>query len=74
MLSEADQRIPVYRCTSPSWWSSGLATSANWISSKPRFLLPAVLPALPVPAAGPARTSVLVPLIGVLERDTWAPT
>lgn len=41
-----------------------LSTSANWISSKPRFLLPAVLLALPLARLlAPLRTSVLVPLI-----------
>ena len=50
-----------------------LTTSANWISSKPRFLLPAVLLALPVARLlAPLRTSVLVPLIGVLAvATTW---
>jgi len=50
-----------------------LTTSANWISSKPRFLLPAVLLALPLARVlAPVRTSVLVPLIGVLAAAaTW---
>jgi hypothetical protein len=50
-----------------------LTTSANWISSKPRFILPAVLLALPVARLlAPLRTSVLVPLIGVLAvATTW---
>jgi hypothetical protein len=50
-----------------------LTTSANWISSKPRFVLPAVLLALPVARLlAPLRTSVLVPLIGVLAvATTW---
>jgi hypothetical protein len=50
-----------------------LTTSANWISSKPRFLLPAVLLALPLARLlAPVRTSVLVPLIGVLAAaTTW---
>lgn len=44
-----------------------LVTSANWIGSKPRFLLPAILLALPVARLlAPLRTSVLVPLIVVL--------
>jgi hypothetical protein len=48
-----------------------LTTSANWISSKPRFLLPAVLLALPVARLlAPLRTSVLVPLIGILAVAT----
>ena len=50
-----------------------VTTSANWISSKPRFLLPAVLLALPVARLlAPLRTAVLVPLIGVLTvAATW---
>src|SRR6185437_11149950 len=49
--------VPVRR---PGWHAVApgrivaFATSANWISSKPRFVLPAVLLA-------PLRTSVLVP-------------
>jgi hypothetical protein len=50
-----------------------LVTSANWIGSKPRFLLPAILLALPVARLlAPLRTSVLVPLIVVLTAlSTW---
>jgi hypothetical protein len=50
-----------------------VATSANWISSKPRFVLPAVLLALPAARLlAPLRTAVLVPLIGVLTvASTW---
>ena len=50
-----------------------VTTSANWISSKPRFVLPAVLLALPLARLlAPVRTSVLVPLIGVLvAATTW---
>ncbi len=50
-----------------------LTTSANWVSSKPRFLLPAVLLTLPLARLlAPVRTSVLVPLIGVLAAaTTW---
>jgi hypothetical protein len=50
-----------------------LASSANWIGSKPRFLLPAILLALPVARLlAPLRTSVLVPLIAVLAAvSTW---
>jgi hypothetical protein len=50
-----------------------LTTSANWISSKPRFLLPAFLLALPLARLlAPVRTSVLVPLIMVLAAaSTW---
>ena len=48
-------------------------TSANWISSKPRFLLPAFLLALPLARLlAPLRTSVLVPLLVVLTvASTW---
>ena len=50
-----------------------LTTSANWISSKPRFLLPAMLLALPVARLlAPLRNRVLVPLIVVLAAaTTW---
>jgi hypothetical protein len=50
-----------------------LVTSANWIGSKPRFILPAFLLALPVARLlAPLRTSVLVPLIAVLTvLSTW---
>jgi Mannosyltransferase (PIG-V) len=50
-----------------------LVTSANWIGSKPRFILPAFLLALPVARLlAPVRTSVLVPLFGVLTAvSTW---
>ena len=50
-----------------------LVTSANWIGSKPRFILPAILLALPVARLlAPLRTSVLVPLIAVLTAlSTW---
>ena len=50
-----------------------VTTSANWISSKPRFILPAVLLALPVARLlAPLRTSVLVPLVVVLAgAATW---
>ena len=47
--------------------------SANWMSSKPRFLLPAFLLALPLARLlAPLRTSVLVPLLAVLTAaSTW---
>ncbi len=50
-----------------------LVTSANWIGSKPRFILPAILLALPVARLlAPVRTSVLVPLFAVLTAvSTW---
>jgi hypothetical protein len=50
-----------------------VTTSANWISSKPRFALPAVLLALPVARLlARQRTAVLVPLVGVLAAAaTW---
>ena len=50
-----------------------LMSSANWIGSKPRFLLPAFLLALPVARLlAPVRTSVLVPLIALLTAlSTW---
>jgi hypothetical protein len=47
--------------------------SANWLSEKPRYFLPAVLLALPVARLlAPLRTSVLVPLIVVFTLvSTW---
>jgi hypothetical protein len=47
--------------------------SANWMSSKPRFILPAFLLALPIARLlAPARTSVLVPLVAVFTvATTW---
>jgi hypothetical protein len=51
-----------------------LVTSANWIGSKPRFMLPAILLALPAARLlAPLRTAVLVPLIAVLAvLSTWS--
>jgi hypothetical protein len=68
------ERIPVYlHVYTVVVVFLALTTSANWISSKPRFLLPAVLLALPLARVlAPVRTSVLVPLIGVLAAaTTW---
>ena len=47
--------------------------SANWLSEKPRYFLPAVLLALPVARLlAPLRTSVLAPLIVVFTlASTW---
>jgi hypothetical protein len=47
--------------------------SANWLSEKPRYFLPAVLLTLPVARLlAPLRTSVLVPLIVVFTlASTW---
>ena len=67
-------RIPVYlHVYSIVVVFMALTTSANWISSKPRFVLPAMLLALPVARLlAPLRTSVLVPIIGVLAvATTW---
>jgi hypothetical protein len=68
------ERIPVYlHVYTVVVVILAVATSANWISSKPRFLLPAVLLALTVARLlAPLRTAVLVPLIGVLTvATTW---
>lgn len=50
-----------------------LTANAHWMSSKPRFLLPAFLLALPLARLlAPLRTSVLVPLLAVLTAaSTW---
>ena len=74
MLWSLTERIPVYlHVYTIVVVFLALTTSANWISSKPRFVLPAVLLALPVARLlAPLRTSVLVPLIGVLAvATTW---
>ena len=68
------ERIPVYlHVYTVVLVVLALATSANWISSKPRFLLPAVLLALPVARLlARLRTAVLVPLVVVLAAaSTW---
>lgn len=68
------ERIPLYLHLYPVLVVvMALATSANWIGSKPRFMLPAILLALPVARLlAPFRTSVLVLLIGVLTAlSTW---
>jgi hypothetical protein len=74
MLWSLTERIPVYlHVYTIVVVFLALTTSANWISSKPRFMLPAVLLALPLARLlAPVRTSVLVPLIGVLAAaTTW---
>ena len=74
MLWSLTERIPVYlHVYTIVVVFLALTTSANWISSKPRFVLPAVLLALPLARLlAPLRTSVLVPLIGVLAvATTW---
>jgi hypothetical protein len=68
------ERIPLYlHLYTVAVVILAVTTSANWISSKPRFLLPAVLLALPLARLlAPLRTAVLVPLIGVLTvAATW---
>jgi hypothetical protein len=68
------ERIPVYlHVYTVLVVVVALATSANWVSSKPRFVLPAVLLALPVARLlAPVRTSVLVPLVALLTAaSTW---
>ena len=68
------ERIPVYlHLYTAVVVIMAFTTSANWISSKPRFVLPAMLLALPVARLlAPLRTSVLVPLVGVLAvATTW---
>jgi hypothetical protein len=68
------ERIPVYlHVYTVVLMITALGTSANWISSKPRFMLPAIVLTLPVARLlAPVRTSVLVPLIGVLAvLSTW---
>jgi Mannosyltransferase (PIG-V) len=74
MLWSLTERIPFYlHVYTVVVVVVALVTSANWIGSKPRFILPAFLLALPVARLlAPVRTSVLVPLFGVLTAlSTW---
>ena len=69
------ERIPVYLHVYTVMVAvMAFTSSANWVSSKPRFFLPAVLLALPLARLlASLRTSVLVPLIVVLTvLSTWA--
>lgn len=68
------ERIPVYlHVYTVVIVVMAVATSANWLSEKPRYLLPAFLLALPLARLlAPLRTSVLVPLIAVVTfASTW---
>ena len=68
------ERIPVYlHVYTVVVAFMAFTTSAAWVSSKPRFFLPAVLLALPLARLlAPLRTSVLVSLIAVLAAaSTW---
>jgi hypothetical protein len=68
------ERIPVYLHVYTVMVAvMAFTSSANWVSSKPRFFLPAVLLALPLARLlASLRTSVLVPLIVVLAvLSTW---
>jgi hypothetical protein len=74
MLWSLTERIPLYlHVYTLVIVVMALTTSANWISSKPRFLLPAMLLALPVARLlAPLRNAVLVPLVVVLAAaSTW---
>jgi Mannosyltransferase (PIG-V) len=68
------ERVPVYlHVYTVVVVLMAFATSANWMSSKPRFILPAFLLALPIARLlAPLRTSVLVSLLAVLTAaSTW---
>jgi hypothetical protein len=68
------ERIPVYLHVYTVMVAvMAFTSSANWVSSKPRFFLPAVLLALPLARLlASLRTSVLVPLIvGLAVLSTW---
>jgi hypothetical protein len=68
------ERIPVYlHVYTLAVVFLALATSANWVGSKPRFLLPAVLLGLPVARLlAPVRTAVLIVIVVVLVAlSTW---
>ena len=68
------ERIPVYlHVYTVVVAMMAFTISANWLSEKPRYFLPAVLLALPVARLlAPLRTSILVPLIAALTlASTW---
>jgi hypothetical protein len=68
------ERLPIYlHAYTITVALMAFTTSANWMSSKPRFILPAFLLALPVARLlAPVRTAVLVPLLVVLTvLSTW---
>ena len=74
MVWSLTERIPLYlHVYTVVVVVMALMSSANWIGSKPRFILPAILLALPVARLlAPLRTSVLVPLIALLTAlSTW---
>jgi hypothetical protein len=68
------ERVPVYlHAYTLVVALMAFTTSANWMSSKPRFMLPAFLLALPLARLlAPLRASVLIPLLAVLTAaSTW---
>jgi hypothetical protein len=68
------ERVPIYlHAYTVMVALMAFTTSANWLSSKPRFILPAFLLALPIARLlAPVRTSILVPLLVVLTAaSTW---
>jgi hypothetical protein len=74
MVWSLTERIPLYlHVYTVVVVVMALMSSANWIGSKPRFILPAILLALPVARLlAPLRTAVLVPLIAMLTAlSTW---
>ena len=74
MVWSLTERIPLYlHVYTVVVVVMALMSSANWIGSKPRFILPAILLALPVARLlAPLRTSVLVPLMALLTAlSTW---
>jgi hypothetical protein len=74
MFWSLTERIPVYlHVYTVVIVVMAVSTSANWIGSKPRFLLPAVLLALPLARLlAPVRSSVLVPMMVALAAiSTW---
>ena len=74
MFWSLTERIPVYlHVYTVVVVVLAVTTSANWISSKPRFLLPACCWPCRWPGCWPPlRAAVLVPLVGVLTvATTW---
>lgn len=68
------ERLPIYlHAYTITVALMAFTSSANWMSSKPRFILPAFLLALPLARLlAPVRNAILVPLIVVLAAaSTW---
>jgi hypothetical protein len=68
------ERIPVYlQVYTLGVVALGVLTSANWLGSKPRIMLPAFLLGLPLAKVlAPVRNSVLVPMMAIMAvASAW---